>query len=328
MERVDRFDGFRRKFILSKEAAGSLEELSAAAARYDAIVVGSDQLWRPDNIFPEYYTLSWVPDRIPKFAYATSFGVSRLDRYSKERAKSFLGRFTAISVRENSGHAIVEALTGKSVPIVCDPVFLLTKKEWEKISDASRCPKEQYIFTYFLGAGKECRRFAGKLSDRTGLPVVGIVQNDAYRASDEQIDCPIDGASPEEFLGLLSNAAYICTDSFHAAAFSTIFNKRFFVFNRFASKKHGTNSRIQSLLEMLGLEGRLMAGADEAATADINDMDYTEANEKLFAFVHRSEGFIESQILKGEAWGVTEKSFASQYDQEHRRNRVLSKKFI
>ena len=86
-----------------------------------------------DNIFPEYYTLNWVPDNIPKVSYATSFGVAQLDRCYKSKARFFLNRLSAISVRESSGCDLVKELTGKIPYIVCDPVFLLTKNQWTDV---------------------------------------------------------------------------------------------------------------------------------------------------------------------------------------------------
>ena len=313
-ERVRRFDDFRRNFKLSTESASSPEQLRALAVIYDMIVVGSDQLWRPDNIFPEYYTLSWVPDNIPKFSYATSFGVSELDKCYKSRARVFLDRLSAISVRESSGCDLVKELTGKTPYIVCDPVFLLTKKQWNMLSDTSCCPSQKYIFTYFLGGEKECRKFTKKLSEITGLPVLGVIHNDSYIASDESIDYPIAACSPNEFLGLISNAEYICTDSFHAIAFSTIFNKNFYAFNRFKSQKHGTNSRIKSFLQMMGLENRLIDKSRKEYDMVLNDIDYEPVNNKILSFVNKSRDFIEKEILRGVRDRVQEKDFASQLD--------------
>ncbi len=313
-ERVRKFDDFRKNFNLSKESAASLKQLTDLSAMYDAVVVGSDQLWRPDNIFPGYYTLSWVPDSIPKFSYATSFGVAELDRDCKSKASSFLNRFSAISVRESSGSRLVKELTEKNPRTVCDPVFLLSKNQWDALSDTSRCPKQKYIFTYFLGEGKKCREFAEKLSAAAGLPVAGIVHNDSYIASDECIDYPIDSCSPNEFLGLISNAEYICTDSFHATAFSTIFNRNFFAFNRFTSQKHGTNSRLESFLSMTGLENRLIINPGKANDMILNDIDYETANSKILSFINQSCDFIEKEILRGVNCNVQEKDFASQPD--------------
>ena len=313
-ERVRKFNGFRKNFKISNKSASSLKELTELSAMYDMIVVGSDQLWRPDNIFPDYYTLSWVPDNIPKASYATSFGVADLDRYYKLKAKTFLNRLSAISVRESSGGNLVKELTGKFPWVVCDPVFLLTKDQWNELLDNSLCPRKKYIFTYFLGKGKECRKFTEKLSAVTGLPVLGMIHNDSYIASDERIDYPIASCSPNEFLGFISNAEYICTDSFHATAFSTIFNKNFFVFNRFKSQKHGTNSRIGSFLRTIGLENRLIANPDKARDASLNDIDYESVNNKLLLFIKKSHNFIESEILQGVRDSVQEKDFASQLD--------------
>lgn len=313
-ERVRKFDDFRKSFKLSDKSASSPRRLTDLAVMYDMIVVGSDQLWRQDNIFADYYTLNWVPDNIPKISYATSFGVSELEKNYQSRARSFLNRLSAVSVREDSGSNLVKKLTGKTPCVVCDPVFLLTESQWNMLSDASVCPNQKYIFTYFLGKGKMCRKFAEKLSEVTGLPVLGIVHNDSYTAADERMEYPLSSGSPNEFLGLISNAEYICTDSFHAAAFSTIFNKNFFVFNRFKSRKHGTNSRLESFLKMTGLEHRLINDACRVSDMVSDDIDYRAVNDRISAFINKSCDFIEKEILRGVSYNVQEKDIASQLD--------------
>ena len=142
----------------------------------------------------------------------------------------------------------------------------------------------------------------------------GIVHNDSYVASDEDIDYPIDACTPNEFLGLISNAEYICTDSFHAAAFSTIFNKNFFAFNRFKSQKHGTNSRIESFLRMAGLENRLISSQCKTCDIALENIDYKMANNRILLFINKSCDFIEKEILQGVGCNAQEKDFASQLD--------------
>ena len=313
-ERVQKFDQFRTNFKLSKENPSSPEQLTALAAMYDRIVVGSDQLWRPDNLFPEYYTLRWVPDEIPKASYATSFGVSKLDRRDRERARGFLTRLSAISVRESSGSRLVKELTGKIAPTVCDPVFLLSKQQWTTLSDPSRCPNRKYIFTYFLGKERECRKFTERLSAVTGLPVAGVIHNDAYLASDETIDSPIGSCSPNEFLGLIANAEYVCTDSFHATAFSTIFHKNFFVFPRSASKKHGTNARLESFLQAAGLTDRWISSPRTIHDIPLCEIDFKTVDQKIGILIRQSHAFIENELLQGVNRNEQEKNFASQLD--------------
>ena len=299
-ERVKKFDEFRKNFILSEKAPSSFEELTQLSHNYDAFVLGSDQLWRPDNIFPDYYTLNWVADGIPMYSYATSFGVSELDAYSANKAKKFLERFSAVSVREKNGCELIKDLTGMQASLVCDPVFLLSAQQWEKACDMSICPEGKYIFAYFLGENKEWRKFVRELSKKTGLPIVGIIHNDAYMALDEKIDYPFAAASPAEFLGLIKNAKYVCTDSFHATAFSAIFNNEFYIFNRFKTKKHGTNQRIKSLLETLGLQERLVTDIGESLKNEYKAIDYKSVNEKLEVFINESCNFIERYIINGE----------------------------
>lgn len=290
-ERRDKFDAFRKRIRLSQSSASSLAELTALSTSYDAVILGSDQLWRPDNIYPDYYTLSWVPNEVKRCSYATSFGVSHLDGYSMKKAAEFLPRFSAISVREQNGCSIVKAASGKEAVVVCDPVFLLPQEEWRCIADASACPEGKYIFAYFLGSGAESRRFLHALSQQTGLPIAAVIHNDSYVAADESIDYPLASCGPEEFIGLIAGAEYVCTDSFHAMAFSTIFRRSFFAFNRFRSRKHGTNSRVRSFLHMIGLENRLI-GENDGAALDTLPIDYDTVSVRLDAFIAESKEYL------------------------------------
>ena len=45
---------------------------------FDAIFVGSDQVWRPFGFYSNYWNLNFVDDNVPKFSYAASYGVSKI----------------------------------------------------------------------------------------------------------------------------------------------------------------------------------------------------------------------------------------------------------
>lgn len=290
--RQEGFRTFRKCISFLENDAVCPEALAGVVGGYDAILLGSDQLWRPDNIFQDYYTLNWAPEDIPKYAYATSFGISRLDKDSCLRAKAFLPRFTAVSVRECHGRQLVKRLTGQDVPVVCDPVLLLTSREWSEISDCSRCPDRPYILTCFMGKKDTGRRFARMLAQKTGMPVVGIVCNDCYVARDEKLDHPIADASPEQFLGLIENAAYVCTDSFHAVAFSVLFRREFYCFSR----NSGTESRLESFLSCLGLQDRFLGKGEWPSATKI---DYPAVEEKSKVLISAGDAFMR-QIMEKE----------------------------
>ena len=288
-ERHNRFEAFRQRLAYT-QAASSFEELRRISQEYDGVVLGSDQLWRPDNIFPGYYTLEWVSPKTKRLSLATSFGVSQLDRYSQKRARDFLRRFSAISVREAEGAAIVQTATGQTAAVVCDPVLLLEAEEWNALADTGLCPDRDYIFAYFLGNSKKHRAFVKDLSVRTGLPVVTVPFVDCYCKEDAKAAFCFPEAGPEQFLGLLRNAKYVCTDSFHASAFSVLFEKQFFVFDRFHTKRGNTNSRIHSFLRELEIEP-----GDTA-------IDYSTIDRRLVQLKRRTEQFIETEILEN-IWG-------------------------
>ena len=139
------------KFHLT-ESYQSFDSLNRAAAESaSAVIVGSDQLWLPTNIEADYYTLNFVPDSIKKISYATSFGVSTLPKAQAEKAIKFLNRIDHLSVREQTGRLRVEKLIGKKPELVCDPVILLTAKQWCSLLTNKKDITEKYIFCYLLG---------------------------------------------------------------------------------------------------------------------------------------------------------------------------------
>ena len=252
------------QFRLSRRYS-SKAELGSHANEYSAFVVGSDQLWLPSNIAADYYTLNFVPDKIKKIAYATSFGVSSLPRRQAKKAKTFLKRFDAVFAREISGQKLVKQLAGMDVPLVCDPTLLFTAEEWNQIIANNRRVQDPYILCYFLGNNPIQRLFARQLADRTGCRVVQLPNLDEYIKSDEGFaDDPLYDVSPLDFVALVRDAQYVLTDSFHCTVFSTLFSKPFFSFRRYNNdSKVSTNSRIYSLLDTLGLDERLLSGKED-----------------------------------------------------------------
>lgn len=133
---------------------------------------------------------------------------------------------------------------------------------------------------YFLGTNQEAREAVNNLKDQTGYKVVTIRHMDEFVPSDDVFgdEAPYN-VSPNDFIKYISEASYICTDSFHCTVFSIIFQRKFLTFYRF--KKHSLtsrNSRIDSLLEYFDLSDRLYNG-DICSIK--NNIDYNDVNRKL-----------------------------------------------
>jgi hypothetical protein len=282
---VKRETAFRRfigeRFALTEPC--DFDGLARLCGGASAVIAGSDQLWLPSNIHAGYFTLSFVPDGVRRISYATSFGVSRIDKKTQKRCKGFLEKFDCISVRENSGERIIEEITGKPCDVVCDPTLLLGEAQWMAIQRGNRIYDEKYIFCYFLGDNKWQREWAAELKRTGDLKVVALIHLDEYIGYDgEYADYTPFDISPGDFVNLIRHAEYVCTDSFHATAFSVIHRKKFFTFRRFCRKHSAsTNSRLDSLLSGLGLTNRIIGEEVTSAEAAELPIDYDDISEKI-----------------------------------------------
>ena len=282
--RSDRFDAFGKKYFRLSSRYSSKEELGKKCdENYSSVLVGSDQLWLPGNIAADYYTLNFVPTTVNSIAYATSFGQSSLPKDSAKKATIFLKKIKHIGVREESGQKLVKKLAGRNVPVVCDPTLLFTGDEWMKIQKKEPIIKGKYILCYFLGNHPPHREFAEKLKKETGCKIVALTHLDEFVKSDEgYADETPYNIDPADFLNLIRNAEYVCTDSFHCSVFSILYKKEFYTFRRYnRNTRQSTNSRLDTLFKITGIEGRLLAGDEKIVDCLNIKTDFDEAHKKL-----------------------------------------------
>lgn len=296
-ERTKAVDAYKQKKLtpLFHEYIG-YDALHKGSLNYDAVVVGSDQVWTPMSLPNKFFNLLFVDDRVRKVAYASSFGVSEIPSFQRKATGAYLDRFYKIGVREQRGKEIVEELSHQKATVVADPTMLLSREEWEQeIADAHTTTNEPYIFCYFLGTNQEARKAANELKAKTGYKIITIRHMDEYVPEDEQFgdEAPY-SIDPNDFVKYISRAAYICTDSFHCTVFSILFHRQFMTFYRFAAtNKTGRNSRIDSLFNILGLQNRLYAGNVFAIDHLIT---YDKVDEKLKKLRENSLAFLKSSL--------------------------------
>lgn len=302
-QRDIKFDDFAESIIRKSQVYVSLEDLANKCSdNYGAVLIGSDQLWLPANIAADYYTLNFVPDEMNSVAYATSFGVSTLPGDAAEMARRFLPRIKHISVREHAGQKLIKELTGRTVPVVCDPTLLFTGEEWMEIQQKDRIIEEAYIFCYFIGGTQIHRDFVRRLKKETGLKIVALTHVDHYMKCDEgYADYTPYDIGPSEFLNLIRNASYVCTDSFHSTVFSILYKKEFFEFKRYTQNtKQSTNSRLDTLFDLTGIRGRMLDGNENIQDCLNMKLDYEEVHKKLAAVREESYIYLEKSLSDSE----------------------------
>lgn len=276
------FDRFRDKYFSFSPVGHTWEEVGNICRDYCAVVVGSDQLWRPANIEGGYFTLEFVPDEINKVAYAPSFGIPKLEKPQAEKVKHFIPRLNHIGVREERGQQIIKELTGIDVPVVCDPTLLFTKEDWDSYV-GDRLINDDYVLTYFIGDHEDYLRFAKRLSDYWGIKVVGIVHIDGYNNNISTYidDTPYD-IDPFQFINLVKFAKCVLTDSFHCSVFSIHFEKEFFAFKRFSdTNTMSTNNRLTTLFNVAGIEGRILSGKEDISDSLFKPINYSVVRENI-----------------------------------------------
>lgn len=287
-------DAFKKSYLKPyfKEYDG-YEALSCGSKNYAEVMVGSDQVWSLLSLYGNFYNLMFVDSSIPTFSYASSFGVSTIPKFQIQRTKVFLDKLNKVGVREVSGKEIVDSISRNKAKVVADPTLLLTKTEWTEIIKQSHAiVDEPYIFCYFLGKNEANREAARQLAKSTGLKIVAIRHMDEYIASDDFFGdyAPYD-VDPLDFVKYISNATYVCTDSFHGTVFSIIFERKFLTFYRYAlSQKGSRNSRIDSLLGILDIKDRVFNGNIEYITENI---DYMSVGQKLAEFRDDSINYLQ-----------------------------------
>lgn len=227
--------------------------------RFDCFVCGSDQIWNPIG-WQSTLFLDFLADEKKRISYAASIARDRLTDEEYAFMKTYLDKFSAISVREkNSLDMLSQKLPELNVQVVPDPVFLLGKDEWKNLCSKNEGEKEPYVFAYFLGGDEENRRKAIQYAAERKLKIrfasyMDYAQYAWDRKYPELLVAPM---GVEEFLQNISNAELVLTDSFHAAAFSSILKTPFFALPRFkAQDKTSMNSRISNLVHELEIPER------------------------------------------------------------------------
>lgn len=250
LERYKNYTSFIKKNFNLLGDFSTYEELKAANLNLDAYIVGSDQVWNSEHIggFDPAYFLDFVEPGPLKISYAASIGRDYLLPIYHEQIKNSLKSFTSISVREKSAKKPVKALTKKEVDVVLDPTLLLAREEYNEIKTIPNI-KDKYIFVYMMEHNPEVVAFANKVSTATGLPIVQRRPNKIFK--NEIASCYT--SDPGDFLGLIENAEYVITNSFHGTVFSIIYE------TPFVSMLHSnTGSRTVDLLKSLNLESHLL----------------------------------------------------------------------
>lgn len=270
----------KENLILSKKTYRTSRDLLKCKDEYDVVFCGSDQVWNESFLFyseskpnPSYY-LSFAGANTKRCAYAISFGTEKLQEKTKQVVLNEIKKFSAISVRENTGKDILDDL-GFTSQLVSDPTLLLGSDDYAKLIDDKNYKTNKAFFYILHNNQGKAQKICNYIDNTIEL-------------------CPC--ISEYEWLHKIKNSEIVVTNSFHGIVFSIIFNTPFVAITVDGS---GMNDRIYTLLEKAGLSDRIISEfntekIDEIISTPIN---WQDVSNNLRDFIGDSKKYIQKCLF-------------------------------
>ena len=263
---------------------------------FDAIIVGSDQVWRTrytTNI--EDYFLGFLGNnkKCLRISYAASFGTDE-QQFTPEQAKTcaaLLKRFSAVSVRELSAVALCREYFGIEAVHVLDPTLLLDPQDYLQLvpNAVTAKPEAGRLFTYLLDHDPVKMEVLDKIVGQTGFSPFDV----SGPVTKKSVQKPAVMPPVEKWIAGFRDAEFVFTDSFHGCVFSILFNKPFIAFGNLVRGL----ARFESLLNTFKLRSRLVGSVEEATSELINKpISWQESNLILAEMRKLSFDFLQNAL--------------------------------
>ena len=233
-KRMELFESFKHEFMKLSETNYTDNKHLSAGCDYDVYLSGSDQIWNTslvksyDAVFPYMLGFTNNPNKI-------SYGCGMAPRTQEPFELDFkyvqlLKPYKNFMMRENVAADTLKRYFDTPVDVILDPTLLLEAKEYQPLV---RKPvydiESSYIFSYILGRHNGnldgelteiLTEFAKKHKKKIYLAYNGIPINNEFVTT-------LTSIGPCEWLWLIQNTDLVVTTSFHATAFSIIYNRPF-----------------------------------------------------------------------------------------------------
>lgn len=288
-----RFNKFYNKYLkVTSKIYSNSSEARELNDLYDYFLVGSDQVWCPENNGGDTaYLLDFVNDDKKKISYSSSFGLTEISDEYREKYSKCLSTFHSLAVREIIGQKIIKELTGRDAELVVDPVFLLSQRQWEEIMTPKK-HNEKYIFSYTNTDNQISDFFATGyiLNGRKNYILSRHTHLSDFINSNVRVKYFM---SPQEFLSVIYYSDLVVTASYHCLALSIILNKPFVAI---LTGNEGKDERLLNLLKYLNLEDRILK-SDMTVEEIEAPIDYQFVNIKIDRLKNSSIKYLSKSIV-------------------------------
>lgn len=246
------------------------------ANKYEYLITGSDQVWNISLTHNDLnYFLKFAGPEAKRIAYGASIGNSGMVQEYSDQILREIRKFNFISCREESAVNAIRSIVDYPVQPVVDPTFLLPETAWLNLC---RRPEgefpQKFILYYALTESKELIDKAEAISKSQNLPILSIhPMAKKWKIAGRNLN----NIGPSEFLWLIKNAEYVCTNSFHGSVFSVVFRKKCVLV---AHEKLG--ERNKQLLDWMALDQESFGKEINFAKSDYAKLNFQINNSKAF----------------------------------------------
>lgn len=271
-----------RKFVLEninpKTPHMAVDGVLDMANTFDALIVGSDQVWRREYM-PDLATYCLaLSEKLPRrISYAASMGVDdwRFDPEETVFLANALRKFDAISVREEQGVELLSQKANVKATRVCDPTLLFDSDYYcrlAKIQPVENSRVER-VFTYVLDLESSSLDAINDVVQQVGGTAFNIMPTPfgpQFRSNHSHyFFSPV-----EEWINAFNECDFVITDSFHGCVFSLIFNRPFVA----VTNMQRGGSRFESLLSRYAIDDRLFDSFAEIDISRVVPIDWHRVN--------------------------------------------------
>jgi hypothetical protein len=256
-----------------------------AAGDYDAIVVGSDEVWNFRHPWygskPIFFGDGLKAERL--VSYAASFGNhSAWDGIDPEWADK-LHRFSAISVRDENSWHLVHGGTGREAAIVLDPCLQFP----EALPAVDPSLGAAYAIVYGHAFPGWLTKAVRAWADRKGVRLVSLGYSNHW-ADEQRLT-----AGPAEFATMMAGARAVVTNFFHGCVFALLNGKPWAT-----APSDYRSIKIPDLASIVGVPHRVLA--EERPESEIRDLLDTpvlpSVTERLETLRGQSQAYLDAAL--------------------------------
>lgn len=294
------FDSFRNQNIaLSEKVYNGFQDLKENYPAADIYITGSDQVWGGSLVNDQNraFFLDFGTDETKRIAYAASFGRGYFPCEDEELFKKLLSRFTAISMREESGVRLLKERGMESIRCLDSTLLLSLDKYLPLVSENIHNFPFAFFYTVNVSNPQEIYwEQIHELLQKKGIESI-VTTGSGYLQPEEMFDGAVyDYATVEGWLSNIAHSRLVVTASFHGVVFSFLFKKNF-IYMPLKAKSAKGNNRVTDLLESVGLTGRMANDWNDVERLVEEEIDYEVLNDSNFqALLEQSMEFIYKAI--------------------------------